>query len=111
MKHKLFLFAVVLFLNSSVTAQWVQTNGPYGGQVNCFAVSGTNLFAGTTGGGVFLSTDNGTSWTSANNNLPTSGLYVNAFAVSGTNLFAGTLLGDVFRSTDNGTSWMAASTG
>jgi hypothetical protein len=31
-------------------AQWVQTNGPYGGFVYSFAVSGTNLFAGTDGG-------------------------------------------------------------
>jgi hypothetical protein len=32
-------------------AQWVQTNGPYGGMINSLAVSGTNLFAGTGGGG------------------------------------------------------------
>jgi hypothetical protein len=32
-------------------AQWVQTNDPYGGQINSLAVSGTNLFAGTGGGG------------------------------------------------------------
>ena len=31
-------------------AQWIQTNGPYGGGVISFAVSGTNLFAGTIGG-------------------------------------------------------------
>jgi len=37
----------------TVHAQWVQTNGPYGGFVQCFAVSGTNLFAGTSGGGVW----------------------------------------------------------
>jgi hypothetical protein len=35
------------------SAQWVQTNGPYGGPVSCFAISGTNLFAGTEGGGVW----------------------------------------------------------
>jgi hypothetical protein len=34
-------------------AQWIQTNGPYGGRVTCFAVSGTNLFAGTGGNGVW----------------------------------------------------------
>ena len=36
------------------------------------AVSGTNLFAGTYGGGVFLSTNNGTNWTAVNNGLTNS---------------------------------------
>ncbi|MDQ3011765.1 MAG: hypothetical protein M3X11_13785, partial [Acidobacteriota bacterium] len=42
--------------------QWVQTNGPYGGDIRALLVNGTNLFAGTNGGGVFLSTNNGQSW-------------------------------------------------
>lgn len=71
----------------------MQTNGPYGGYVYSLAVSGTNLFAGTYGGGVFLSTNNGTSWTEVNSGLTNT--YVWSLAVSGTNLFAGTL-GAVF---------------
>ena len=39
-------------------AQWIRNNGPYG-NVFSFAVSDTNLFAGTGGGG-FISTSNGT---------------------------------------------------
>ena len=35
-------------------AEWIQTNGPYGGTINGLAISGTNLFAGTDGGGVFV---------------------------------------------------------
>jgi len=106
-----FLFVVVSIftLTRSSLAQWVQTNGPGGGTVNCFAVSGTNLFAGTDGGGVFLSTDNGTNWTAVNNGLPDN-TSVYAFAVSGTNLFAGTS-GGVFLSTDNGTSWTPVNNG
>ena len=65
------------------------------------AVSGTNLFAGTDAG-VFLSTNNGTSWTDVNTGLTEPN--VNALAVSGTNLFAGTIWG-VFLSTNNGTNW------
>ena len=47
-----------------IHAQGVQTNGSYGGDTACFAVNpkgagGTNLFAGAIGG-VFLSTNNGT---------------------------------------------------
>ena len=73
-------------------SQWVQANGPYGGYVLSFAVSsasgGENLFAGTNGGGVFLSTNNGTSWTAASTGLTNGSILT--FAVSGTNLFAGT---------------------
>ncbi|MEX0601758.1 MAG: regulator, partial [Bacteroidota bacterium] len=79
-------------------AQWVQTNGPYGGFVRSLAVSGTNLFAGTDGGGVFLSTNNGTSWTQVNTGLTNTD--VRSLAVSGTNLFAGTDGGGVFLSTN-----------
>jgi hypothetical protein len=71
-------------------------------------VSGTNLFAGTWGGGVFLSTNNGTTWSSVNTGLTDT--LVEALGVSGTNLFAATDRG-VFLSTNNGTSWNAASTG
>jgi hypothetical protein len=65
-------------------------------------MSGTNLFAGTYGG-VFLSTNNGISWTEVNDGLPV--VLVRDLAVSGTNLFAGYLYFGVFLSTNNGTSW------
>ena len=73
--------------------------------VTAFVVSGTNLFAGTSGAGVFLSTNNGASWTVVNNSN-------SAYAVvaSGTNLFA-SIGGTVFLSTDNGTSWTDVNTG
>jgi hypothetical protein len=61
---------------------------------------------------VYVSTNNGTSWTAASTGLTNN--YVLSLAVSpngvgGTNLFAGTS-GGVFLSTNNGTSWTAAST-
>ena len=89
-------------------AQWIQTNGPGGGHVRTFAVSGTNLFAGTIGG-VFLSTNNGTSWTAVNTGLTNTN--ASALAVSGTNLFAGTYSGGVYLLANNGTSWTAVNTG
>ena len=67
-------------------------------------MSGTNLFAGTLGG-VFLSTNNGTSWTAVNSGSPS--IPISALAVSGANLFAGTPSG-VFLFINNGTSWTAA---
>jgi hypothetical protein len=86
---------------------WLQQN------VLSFAISpngtgGTNIFAGTFGAGIFLSTNNGTSWTSIGIGLfyPT-----NAFAISGTNLFAGTFGGGVYLSTNDGTNWSAVNSG
>ena len=106
-----FFVAVVLLGAQSLQAQWIQINGPsYGGDIRCFAVNGSNLFAGTDGGGVFLSTNNGTSWTAVNAGLPTN-TSVYALAVNGSNLFAGTFRGGVFLSTNNGTSWTAVNTG
>ena len=50
-KNVLFYFFISQLISMSLTqAQWVQTNGPYGGNVTALAVSGTNLFAGTDGG-------------------------------------------------------------
>jgi hypothetical protein len=71
-------------------------------------VNGSNLFA-ETGGGVFLSTNNGTSWTAVNNGLTNPSVL--SFAVNDSNLFAGTFGGGVFLSTTNGTGWTAVNTG
>ena len=114
--HGRFLFMVFLaplVMSIPLSAQWVDTNGPYRGSAYSllsFAVSGTNLFAGTDGGGgVFISTNNGTSWTAVNTGLTNTA--VQSLAVSGTNLFAGTYGGGVFLSTNNGTSWTAVNSG
>ena len=47
-----FLFFFI-FSSEVCLAQWIQTNGPGGGTVNCFAVSVTNLFTGTDRAGVW----------------------------------------------------------
>src|SRR5208282_3395274 len=91
------------------TSWTVDTAGMGYQDILSFAVSGSNIFAGTYdfgvaygGGGVYLSTNNGTSWT-----LDTAGMgyqYIFSFAMSGSNIFAGTG-GGVYLSTNNGTSW------
>jgi hypothetical protein len=103
------LFLMFAVAASVCEAQWVQTSLD-SVDVRCFAVSpngagGTNLFAGTARNGVFLSTNNGTSW----NQTGLTG-WVIALAISGMNLFAGTP-GGVFLSTNNGTSWRAVNIG
>ena len=93
--------------------------------VTSLAVSGSNLFAGISSQtlsrdtmGVYLTTNNGTSWTAVHNGLPgtINESETTALAVSGTNLFAGIHGpgGGIYRSTDNGTHWtdmIASSTG
>ncbi len=77
-------------------------------RIRALTISGTNLFTGTLGGGVFLSTNNGTNWTQVSSGLTNT--YVNAITFSGTNLFASTE-GGIFVSTNNGTNWTSASNG
>ncbi|MHB8853243.1 MAG: T9SS type A sorting domain-containing protein [Ignavibacteriaceae bacterium] len=106
MKFRLLLtviFGILFICVTQTKAQWVKTNDPYGDFTQCFAVSGTNLFAGSNGYGVSLSKDNGTSWTAVDSGLTSN--FVTALAVSGTNLFAGTMGNGIFLSTDNGASW------
>ena len=110
MKNIIHSFLIVIitsiFFSCEINAQWIQANGPYG-FIHCFAVipnssGGTNLF---TGGetGLFLTTDNGATWTTCDTTGMTNN-NVSALAVSGTNLFAGTDWG-VFLSTNSGTNW------
>ena len=75
--------------------------------VTSLAISGSNIFAGTDGDGVFLSTNSGNTWVAMNNGLSPSsfGLNVYSLAINGSNLIAGTKNGGVFLSTNNGISW------
>jgi hypothetical protein len=68
--------------------------------------SGT-VFAGTAGGGVFVSTNHGANWTASNAGL--SDLYVRALAAGGDNIYAATDGGKrVYVSTNKGANWTAA---
>ncbi len=89
-------------------AQWIQTNGPYGSEVTSLCVDGTDLFAGTPGAGVFLSTDNSANWTPIDNGL--SDLSIQALSADGSKVYAGTSSG-VFVSTNAGSSWNLSNAG
>ena len=86
MKCILILFLLSLMNGNVAQTQWIQTNGPDGGKINCFVAIGTNNFAGTGGGGVFLSKNYGANWTSTG----LKNVWVSALLARGTNLFAGT---------------------
>jgi len=84
-------------------AQWVQTSLD-SSEVLCFAVSASNLYAGTDGSGIVRSTDNGATWQKADAGLigrsPTIG-------ISGSNILVGSY-GGLYLSTDIGISWHAS---
>jgi hypothetical protein len=91
----LILFAALAVMPTcGLRAQWVQTNGPYGGDVGSIAVIGKNIFAGVNGCGIFLSTDEGISWAPVDSEL-WSDTY--SLVVSGTKLFVGIYSGIFFR--------------
>ncbi len=77
--------------------------------IEAFAASGTNIYAGTYEGGVFLSTNNGASWVAINSGLTNLNVQrLSAIGGSGSSvkLLAGTY-GGVYLSTNSGASWSA----
>jgi photosystem II stability/assembly factor-like uncharacterized protein len=105
-----------VFLSADHGKSWKAANSglPADTSVNCFAVAGTKLFAGTAYSGIFLSTDNGATWIATNLHLPELHLpdytRVDCLAVAGTKLFVGTNEG-ILLSSDDGASWSTANSG
>ena len=91
------------------------SSGPYGGYVRTLAVdpkTPTTLYAGTSGEGVFKSTDSGSTWSLANTGL--TNLFIYALAIDPSTpetLYAGTNHGEVFKSTDAGRTWAVGNNG
>jgi len=116
-----------VYLSTNNGANWTATANsglPAKGYVNTMAVQGnnniyvsicgTNTFGkGTIG--LYLSNNNGSSWTAVNNGFLNS--YTNAIPVittllvNGNNIYAGTHYAGVFLSTNNGNSWSPMNNG
>ncbi|MFA5780904.1 MAG: T9SS type A sorting domain-containing protein [Bacteroidales bacterium] len=109
MKKITIILTVLIAMTITSNAQWQQTNCPYTGRINCFSISGINIFAGTQNDGIYLSTDDGANWTLVNTGLTNN--CVRALAISGTNIFAATAGSGVFLSTDNGSNWATLNNG
>lgn len=71
-----------------------------------FAFNGNNLFAGSTGYGLFRSPDTGTTWTQVD-----STIHAWALTSYGTSIFAGNGSSDIFVSIDNGDHWFPQNCG
>ncbi|MGD0711488.1 MAG: T9SS type A sorting domain-containing protein [Bacteroidales bacterium] len=101
------LIITFISLVSFVNAQWQQTSFS-SSQVDCTAIRDSNIFVGTFNNGVYLSTDNGSTWTAKNSGLTSTTIF--ELTLKGDTVFAGTANG-VFKSTNNGAGWVAVNTG
>jgi hypothetical protein len=108
MKKKLLILTIAIIICTNLFAQWQHLKEPSGGMAG-FVFSGNNVYATSFGGGVYLSTDNGSNWTPINTGL--TNLNISAFAANGSNIYAGTWGSGVFLSTNNGASWTAVNNG
>jgi hypothetical protein len=108
--QKLYFSLFMMFITIIIYPQWVQTNGPNANKIFSIVGSGTRLFAGSFGDGVFRTTDNGDSWIPINSGLSSVQITSLAIGSDGSSLIAGTW-GGVFRSTDNGNSWAQVDSG
>ena len=119
MKKLIYTFVLALILCSAFNiqnsqAQWVSCNNGIGTfNVMTLLLNGSTIFAGTegqsngSGGGVYLTNNDGGVWTYSG----LSPKNVGSLAVLGTYVFAGTYADGIFLSSNNGGSWSAASSG
>lgn len=100
---KLILLSGILFLGLNLSyAQWEQVSNGIGDQkVNALIINGGYMFAGTETNGVYVSADNGTTWSQTS----LTGNRVLCLAKTGTSLFAGIYQSGVYFSGDNGATW------
>ena len=99
---------------NSLHAQWIKSRLPSNATyVNSIVSSGSNIFAGTWGGApgsnVYLSSDNGGSWTMVDSG--SGPFWVDALAMSGSNIFAAIYGGGIMLSSNEGASWAAVDSG
>jgi photosystem II stability/assembly factor-like uncharacterized protein len=109
LRRNLFVLAFCISSIYSLRAQWIQTHGPCGGTICAITSDGTNLYAGTLGAGIFVSTDKGENWRVMNTGL--ASLEITSLAVKGNSVFAGTYGGGIFASTNDGLTWTAMDSG
>ncbi len=107
----------VLFRSSDGGDSWTPVPGfETSGGILTLSVQGTHAIAGTAGGGVYVSSDTGGTWSPSNAGLPLTvdDLSVPVSVAAGPDyiVFASTFdSSDMFKSTDLGASWLRDSTG
>ena len=107
---------VLLLSTAGITRAGIDvwtSNGPEGGSIWALAIdpdTPTTLYAGTDRGGVFKSTNRGTSWSAVNTGLTSTCAALAIDPTTPTTLYAGGG-GNVFKSTDGGNNWSGTECG
>ena len=107
---KLTLLICLMLIAAPGFAQWQQTslnNIAY--SVEAIAAKVDTIYVWSSSYNMYLSTDDGITWITVNNGLPTS-YNIQALVYSGSNIFAGSYIG-MFLSTNNGGNWTSVNTG
>ncbi|MGH9842518.1 MAG: Ig-like domain-containing protein [Blastocatellia bacterium] len=86
--------ATGLWRSRDAGANWTELKLPANTAVNAVLADGTNIFLGTGGGGVLVSTDNGATWNPYNTSLANQTVF--ALINFGGRLYAGTKGGGIF---------------
>lgn len=97
------LFLVLLFFFSffEINSQWQSSSaGMFTETISSLAVSGSDVFAGTSGKGIYISNNNGADWYQSS--LTTGN--IRSIFIHNSKVFAGATSG-IFTSIDNGQSW------
>ena len=102
-KYYIYIFSFIIIFSPVFTySQWVKcSNGLDIQEVRAITINGNYIFAGTWGGGIYLSSSNGNTWTSINNAITDS---VDYFGVNNGDIFAGSENMGLLLSTNNGST-------
>ncbi len=111
-KMKRVAIIFVMFLSAgAVQAQWVQTNGPVGGNIITFVSRDSVMYAATKWGGVFVTTDYGETWTKRNAGLDKMWSYVLFdMAANEHTVWIGTAGANPWYTTNGGALWLSPKT-
>jgi len=106
-KTLLLLFAITLCFTGNVFAQWIKTSSVPTAQPRSISINGSNILVGSmagafSSGGVFYSTDGGTTFTKT---AVTPNTRIWSVFLAGTSFLAGSDGGGIHLSTNNGASW------
>ena len=108
------LYLIFTFLITSCLlspySQWIQTSGPGGTDIYSMYSSGSSIFAGT-GKGIYLSTDEGSSWVKRFTGIEALPPYAYCFTSGNGIVFSGVSNGGLYSTTDNGLDWYHSNNG
>jgi photosystem II stability/assembly factor-like uncharacterized protein len=90
-------------------AQWIQNTGIEGGDIRSIVYDGSKIYAGTSGGGIYVSDDLGLSWSRSINGL--NYFFVSSMLIKEQYIYAGFVSLGIFASSDQGQNWFAVNNG